>query len=327
MRARIWLILLAALSLVSVVCNQPFEPRPPLQDQLVVFSILSTDRDAQFVRVERNYMPPDFSPQTYTSDNSLANAVVSLKDGNSTYDLHDTIFARPDTSRFKFPLRAYVLSPFVPQYGKSYEITVLSPELGRAVGKAIVPGKPMLAMGLSARDVLASPGSYKDDEGIPFEALLSDVTKGYIGRLFIDYSVLKGNGWVDGRIEVPIAYKYFDIHDFKYVINAQLTRRPTTHQMNVAYTNQMYNAALIEVAYSRFPASKLVFSRIVYQFLQAEQNLYDYYQVAHAFNDPYSTRLDEPIYSNIDGGVGVVGAYTLDSLVFPLPQHFVYNRQ
>lgn len=327
MRARWFPIPIALLGLVSLVCDQSFDPRPPLQDQLVIFSILSTDRDAQFVRVERNYMPPDFDPQTYTSDNSLANAVVSLKDGNSTYDLHDTIFARPDTSRFKFPLRAYVLSPFVPQYGKSYEIAVLSPELGRAVGKAIVPGKPILGMGLSARDVLENPGSHQNDEAIPFEALLSDVTKGYIGRLFIDYSVLKGNGWVDGRIEVPIAYKYFDIHDFKYVVNAQLTRRPTTHLVSLAYTNQMYNAALIEVAYSRFPASKLVFSRIVYQFLQAEQNLYDYYQVAHSFNDPYSTRLDEPIYSNIDGGVGVVGAYTLDSLVYPLPPYFVYNRQ
>lgn len=287
MRAWWFSVPIALLGLVSLVCDQPFDPRPPLQDQLVVFSILSTDRDAQFVRVERNYMAPDFDPQTYTSDNSVADAVVSLKDGNSTHDLHDTAFARPDASRFRFPLRAYVLSQFVPQYGQLYKITVLSPELGKAVGKVIVPGKPTLGMGLFARDVLENPGGHKNDEAIPFEALLSDVTKGYIGRLLIDYSVLKGSGWIDGRIEVPIAYKYLDIHDFKYVVNAQLTRRPSTHQMNVVYTNQMYNAALIEVAYNRYPASKLVFNRIVYQFLQAEQNLYNYYQVAHSFNDPY----------------------------------------
>ena len=61
--------------------------------------------------------------------------------------------------------------------------------------------------------------------------------------------------------------------------------------------------------------------------MQVERNLYAYFRVAHAYNDPHSTRLDEPLFSNAVGGVGGIGAYTVDSLVHILPENFVENRR
>lgn len=307
-------------------CNQPFDPRGEFDQMPVVFSVLSTDRNVQLVRVERSYVPSGNDPLGYTTDNFVPNATVTMSDGNITMRFHDTTFSRSDTSRFKSPLRAYSFGPFIPRYGIQYEVTVQSSELGTAGGKISVPTKPSLAFGASASDVMDYPGSHQKDDAITVEILLSDVTKGYIGRLFIDYSVYRGNDWVGERAEVPVRFTYSGTKDFRWVTYTQLTHRPTGHNLNQAFFNEMYNYALINVAYTKYPTNKIVFNRIVFQFLQVEQNLYDFYLLAHAFNDPHSMRLDQPDYSNIVGGVGVVGAYTLDSLVHILPENFVYNR-
>ena len=328
-KSRLSFTILGLCVLVGLLfaCNQPFDPRGDLDQKPVVFLVLSTDRDVQFVRVERSYVPIGNDPLEYTTDNFVPNATVTMSDGYLTMRFHDTTFSRFDTSRFKFPLRAYAFRPFIPRYGVQYEITAQSSELGTAGGKVIVPTRPSLALGALASDVLNNPGSHQSGDPIPFEVLLSDIAKGFFGRLFIEYSVYHSGEWIDERAEVPVGYTYSGLKDFKYVTYAQPTRRPTSHQMIQAYNNEMYNSALINLAYTKYLTNKIVFNRVVFQFLQVEQNLYDYYLLAHAFNDPHSMRLDQPDFSNIAGGVGVVGAYTLDSLVHPLPENFIYNRQ
>jgi hypothetical protein len=317
-------ILLAGLFLA---CNQPFDPRGGAEPKPIVFSVLSTDRNLQFVRVERSYMPVGSDPLQYAVDGFVPNATVTVNDGNITVRFHDTTLSRSDTSRFKFPLRAYCFGPFVPRYGIQYEVTVQTSELGTATGKVTVPTGAKLAFGATASDVMDYPGSHQKSDAIPVEILLSDVTKGYIGRLFIDYTLFRDGQWIGEHAEVPVRFKYSGTKDFRWVTYAQFTRRPTGHSMILAYNNEIYNFALIDIAYTKYPTNKIVFNRIVFQFVQIEQNLYDYYLLAHAFEDPQSTRLDQPEYTNVAGGDGVIGAYTLDSIAHQLPENFFLNRR
>jgi len=327
MRPMVFVILIVSTSLFFLSCDQQFDVRQPFEEQLVVFSILSTDRPRLIVRVERTYMPADFNPLAHVSDNFVENAVVTVDDGTAKFRLRDTTLARSDTSRFRFPLRAYILDQLTVQYGKRYSITVQSSVSGTAGGSAVVPGKPSLALGAGGSDVLDNPGRYQDDDAILFQGLLSNITKGFIARLFVDYRVFADGSWIDGRIEVPREYIYSDFKDYKYVTYAKLTRCESNRVLSAAYTNVMYNAALIEASFVKHvQSSSIIFQRVVLQLLQVEQNLYNYYKVAHVYDDLHSTRLDEPLYSVIDGGVGVVGAYTLDSLVHTLPPNFPYNR-
>ncbi|HTY35812.1 MAG TPA: hypothetical protein VMH23_01810, partial [Bacteroidota bacterium] len=92
------------------------------------------------------------------------------------------------------------------------------------------------------------------------------------------------------------------------------------------HLNSVYSRALIEIAYNKYGNTKIVFNRVVYQLLQADENVYAYYMTMHSYDDPHSTRLDEPFISSVQGGVGLVGAYTLDSLVHILPENFVFDR-
>ena len=315
----------AAASLLA--CNQPFDPRGPLQRQLVVFSILSTDRDVQFVRVEQSYMPPGFDALSYSADNSLTDALVTVSVAGTTYPLRDTTLPRSDTSRYKFPLQAYVLSPFRAAYGGSYQIRVQSPQLPLATASILVPMKPVLTIDVPSIPVVDEPSTHQEDARIFFPIALGNGTKGYIGRFFVDYVVLKGNEWVEERVEVPLRYQYYDIEDLNLVVYPGLTPTPLYSRSVGVYKNHMYSVTLVSVAYKKYLHSKIIFNRIVFQLVQVEQNLYNYYQVAHMSNDPHSMRLDEPMYTNLAAGVGLVGAYTLDSLVHLLPENFAFNTQ
>jgi hypothetical protein len=113
----------------------------------------------------------------------------------------------------------------------------------------------------------------------------------------------------------------------RFLTCGRLTPRPTNNHAVGWYKNDLYSKALAAITYEKYGSTKIIFNRLVFQLLQMDPRLYNYYFVAHAYNDPHSTRLDEPMYSSISGGIGFVGAYTLNSLVHILPESFDFNNR
>jgi hypothetical protein len=320
----VFMSLVATLFLLS--CNQSFDSKAPFQPQLVVFSVLSTDRTAQFVRVEGDYMPAGYDPLSSTADNAIPGAIVTMREGSTTYRLRDTVMSRQDTSRYKTPLHAFVLNPFAAQPGKVYVVTVQASGYPAATATATMPGRSFPGTGVTTSLILDNPRGYEENADIICNALLSSAAKGYVGRLFADYEVLIGTEWIEGRVEIPLAFIDPKVPDLKYVTYPQLKSR-TADRMVVSFKNNVYKATLQSLASGRYKSNKLIFNRAVFQFLQADKNLFNYYNTTHAFRDAQSIRLDEPLFSNVSGGFGVVGAYTLDSLVHILPEDFLYNNK
>ncbi len=155
---------------------------------------------------------------------------------------------------------------------------------------------------------------------------VATTAKGFIGRFFVDYDVLIGNEWMEGRIQIPLAFIDPRAPDLRYVTYPELRPR-TADKMIITFQSAVFRASLQSLASGRFKANKLFFNRVVFQLLQTDKNLFNYYNTTHAFRDPQSIRLDEPLFSNISGGFGIVGAYTLDSLVHLLPENFSYNNK
>lgn len=314
----------ATLFLLS--CNQTFDSRATFQPQLVIFSVLSTDRTAQYVRVEGDYMPVGYDPLSSTTENAIPGATVTIRDGSTTYSLRDTTLVRQDTSRYTSALHAFVLNPLTVQPGKTYVVTVQAPGFAAATATATMPGRGFPGTGLTTSLLLDNPGKYEDNADIICNAQLSSTAKGYVGRLFVDYEVLIGADWVEGRSEIPLAFADSKVPDLTYVSYPELTTR-TADRVVVLFKNSVYRATLQSLASGRYKSHKLNFKWIVFQLLQADKNLFNYYNTTHAFRDEQSIRLDEPLFSNVSGGFGVVGAYSLDSLVHLLPEGFSFNNR
>jgi hypothetical protein len=314
------------LAVMQLSCNQPFDPRGELDQKPVVFSILSTDRDVQFVRLERSYMPPGYEALADSSDKSIPNAMVTINYGGTTLRLRDTILARSDTSRFLFPIRAYAVRPFRPIHGSSYNVSVEAIGIGSASEIIVTPTKPALDIDANSMAVIDQPGSHEGNASILFAITLGSGASGYRGRMFVDYEVLKNGEWIEERVEIPTSFASAGSKNYEYVLYPQLRHKTSNNHAVGIHMNDVYSRTLIEVAYIRCKSTKIVFNRVVFQLVQVDQNLYNYYSTTHLNNDPHSTRLDEPGFSGVRGGVGVVGAYTLDSLVHILPENFAFDR-
>ena len=317
--------LAAALFLTLVGCDQPFDPRAPLEEEMVVFSILSTDRDQQFVTVNRNYMPPGFDPNEFTENTFVSDALVRVIGPSSSFVLRDTLFPRIDTSRYAFPMQAYYAPDFIPQYDAAYEVVASSPALRTATGSTIVPGKATLTIYSSTQVILRLPERYGDDELIELIVHSDGRARGYVCRMYVYYDVLKEGQWVEERSEIPISSisGTYTLEGARY---PTLTRRPDSGDQTIFFRNGFYKAVIDNVTYSKYPVGGLIYKWVVFSFLQVDQNLYEYYNVIHQYRDPLTVRLDEPTYSTIDGGTGLVGSYSLDSLVYVLPEKFYGNH-
>ena len=292
---------------------------------MVLFSILSTDRDQQFVLVNRNYMPPGIDPSEFTENTFVSDALVSVTGPGSTIFLQDTLFPRPDTSRYTFPTQAYYASPFVPQYETTYEVIAQSPTLRTASGSTLIPGKGTLTMYSSTQGILRLPERFPTEALIELYVHSAGRARGYVCRMHVYYDVLKGGQWVEERSEIPISSL-----DGGYTVNGAryptLTRRPESGDLTIFFRNGFYRAVVDHVTYSKYPVGGLIYKWVVFTFLQVDQNLYEYYNVVHQYRDPLTVRLDEPTYSTVQGGVGLVGSYALDSLTYVLPGNFYGNH-
>ncbi len=322
---RSYLLGLICSTIVLGACHDTFDPRTELDQHMVVFSVLSTDRDMQFVRVQTDYMPPSYDPLSYMADSFLGDAIVTLQDANKTYRLRDTVVTRADSGRYSFPLRTFYLNRFIPQRGKSYKVLVQSPSYGQAYATVIMPDKPKITLGTDFTQIIDHPERYAQSVPIVFIVQLSSLTKGYVGRFLLYYDVLKGSEWVEERIEVPISSADSSSYSLDFPRYPDLTVAPNTSQLGLLYRNGYYKG-IINKLNSRYSNMRIIFKWATIVVLQTDKNLYDYYSVSHASRDPFSIRLDEPMVSQVTGGLGMIGAYSVDSTVNLLPENFWGNR-
>ena len=318
----------AAVLLIAGIlagCEENFDPRASLQEQMVVFSVLSTDRPAQFVRVQRNYMPPEYNPLSYTDNNFLKDALVTIRESNKVFRLRDTSLARTDSSRYTFQLKTFYINPLTPLRGRTYQVIIQSPTQGQINASTTVPEKATITIAPSALQIIDRPDRSIQDARIVFVVQLSKLTKGFLPRFYLYYDVLKDNEWIEERAEIPVTSADSSSYSLDVPLYPKMAAAPNTSQVGLIYLNGYYKA-IINTLNEKYKPTRLIFKWATVVILQADQNLFKYYSGVHGAEDPYSIRLDEPLFSTVEGGLGMVGAYSLDSLVNILPENFWGNR-
>lgn len=298
-------------------CDQSFNPKAPFKEKLVVFSLLSNDRNIQFVRVQTNYDVSGFDPSENSSDKAVLGASVIFTEAGNSFRLRDTLVRGSDSSRYAGLVHAYVASPYEIEYGKRYDLSVQSAQHGIVAGSVVVPDRPVISVAPGML-IFTDATQFGVDARFYLVANLSPLTKGYLGRVFLDYQVRLDSGWIDGRIEVP----YHVIYDTLGVFLADYPKvtRAYTNLMSIGFRIVHYYKVKQKVIEKYLPHD-VYFRRVVFRVMQLEQGFYDYFNAVNGFRDPHSIRVDAPEYSNVVGGIGLLGAYTLDSLTCVLTDY------
>jgi hypothetical protein len=325
-------------------CNQPFDPTGPSDQQLVVFTILSTDRSVQFVRVTEPFLSAGFDPaSTANIDNFVTDANVNIETlghyerdryGYATFvegdhwHLRDSALVRPGSTTSAYPLHVYAANPFLPKNGVKYYVYVASPSHGQANGSVRIPQKPTLTLPYATILLLNDPQQHEPDAPIKFQMTLGDSVKGYVSRLHLDYSVLRDGEWISERVEVPVSS--LDPANFSLTLPTYptMTECTGTNLLSVSFQNGYLRSVIRKLTDVTYAGEKIIFERVTFMVLQAEPNLYNYYATSQLERDPRSIRLDQPPITKLNGrGYGLIGGYTLDSIVYSLPERFYANNR
>ena len=300
------LLALAAVALAA--CNEDFSPKGNYEPRLAVYGILNGDRDTQFVRVYSTYNTTGFNAMENTVDPQISDAVVTLSSPESTFVLHDTLVRRIDTTRYQSLIHAYYIPGLRPLPNKLFRLTVNSPTRGSAIASAVVPDVGILR--LSNTLIFKVPLTYPTED-ILVDVGLSSAARGYVVRMFVDYDISPGQS---RRIEVPMSMDRTT--DPPQPIYPNIRRGATTS--STAYVSLTHTIARNAYLYALNKAKEgngvdLHFKKAVIVLYSVDKNLYAYFNIVNGFQDPFSIRTDQPDFSNIQGSVGVFGAFTVDS--------------
>ena len=200
-----------------------------------------------------------------------------------------------------------------------YRIDIVHPRLGTVSASARVPYKPTMELGYPSNNILRDPRAYSDTGNIVFPVGLTGIA--FLGRMLVDYEVLIDGEWTPERVEIPAGFQS-DVHDYTHVVYPKLVK-PAYWRTVEVFKNELYQKTLADIAYRKYLTNKIIFDRVVFQVLQVDSSLYRY---INPNDDPRSIRLDQPTFSNVKGGLGLVGAYAVDSLVYLLPENFSFNH-
>jgi hypothetical protein len=291
-----------------VGCKDTFSPKGPFENQLVVYSVLQTSRDLQYVRVYTSYDVSGFDPFESAIDHPIAGARVVITGPGGTYVFRDTLLPRQDKSRYSTSIAAYVAN-LRPKPGETYTLDVRAENIGSTIAAVTTPRPSTLLYWYPNTTILDDPGSVKDYASFYAYGRLLEQTKAYTYQFAIEYDVLLPEGWQRQSVEPVLASVY-----------------KSYGGGSGSCSKSVYMSTLSNIE-SRYGNTKLIFRRIVYRLLQLEENWYNYYNTVRKFQDPFSIRLDEPDFTNLSNGYGLFGASTLDSLVHDYPDDFKYNHR
>lgn len=279
----------SALFLVSLMwgvgCDSTFNPDGVYEEKMVVYGVLSSRSDTQYVRVYTTY-PNRGGPIAQ----GIHDAQVTITGGNNSFQLRDTTVDRRDSAGNVTQIMAYVTYTLHVQEGLRYGLTVVSRSHGRASSSA---------HGLYAGTFYLETGS---PASISTRVNLGENVRAFIVRMYLDYETWNGYAWVQERIEVPRSIANSGEWVYPRPLSAEVGR--------ATFDRSAYAAVIARLRQEE--EVRLV--RTVFVLTQMDESLYAYYSVVNGFPDSGTLRLDEPDYTNIDGGLGVF-ATTSESVV------------
>jgi hypothetical protein len=296
--------------LLAAGCDVAFDPKGPYTEKLVVYSVLTTRSDTQFVRVYTTYNPSQHDPSENKLDTYVRNARVTLMTDSLSTILPAVVIPRVDRSRYTDDIVGYAAYPYTLRPGKTYTLRVTS-DKGNAEASVAVPSRGDVHA--NNPYVLKTPEKY--DEDLSTRVRLSRATYGYLVRIFVEFETKLGSLVTRHREEIPSAVwtGEGDFFRFEYPV---LVRRNEALTYEIAYSGvNAYKACLIDLK-SRYGA--ITVTGATYVLTQVDKSLYVYYNLANGFLDPFSIRADLPDFTNVRGGLGIFGSIVEDSVYVDL---------
>ena len=287
-------------------CDQTFNPNGPFEQKLVVYAILSTRSDTQYVRVYKTAPPGNNLPST-PLNLQVTDARVTVSYGNRTFAFRDTTLERKDQSGNRVDIHAYVAYSFLPEQAVPYTLSINSPSSGQVISTAA-------SLYYGTLFVVTQLRTRASAEDIAVRVAPAINARAYFVRMFLEYETLSDTVWRRRRVEIPQDLRLNEATgDVEFVYPTPIPRGSralgASGLEEVLFRVGAYREIIARLN-AEFPTGTLRFAKAIFVLTQLDDALYAYYSITHGFPGSATIRLDEPDYSNIQGGLGIFGMST-----------------
>ncbi|MCF8241865.1 MAG: DUF4249 family protein [Melioribacteraceae bacterium] len=306
------------ISVISILlfysCEENFSPKADYQRRYALNCVINYGQEYQIASVSTSYDVPGFDPYKNTDDPFLSNVLLRIWVNDSVFVFQDSVEERSDQSRYKNPLHFYYLDNFEAKLNDSIYIEAVLPNGNILSSRTKLP-KQISTVG-EGTDISIPPDSSDDVSIVRTMWTSEDKFLIYQPKAVIPYQLKQGGVTTNHEKEVPIEYlqlsgeeiAVFPIPSFAKSLNIQMSA---------------IERALLDISGDDDKRDKYTIFPMIIKIAVYDKNLSDYYSSTSRIIDEYSVRLDEIDFTNIDGGFGVFGSYSIQYLSKPFDAEYV----
>ncbi|RJP66546.1 MAG: DUF4249 family protein [Ignavibacteriales bacterium] len=304
-------VILFFSSMAFISCDITLDPKTEFKDRFILYLIMRADTNYHIARVFHNYNVNGLDPNTNKVDPAIKDAVIKIWGNNSVNIFKDTLISRDDTSRYNDPVYFYYLDNYKPVQEESLKVTAY---LDNGV---VLQARSKVPVQINLDSLYLLPVLGRNDFSFSWPVNSEEVCYSYQAKLYYKQRI-EGQGEFIKWIEIPL-----EIHREGDSVKTVYPEISTNHY--VRYTNEALDWAMKKISESEPSKSYFTITRIVFEIISFDKPLSDYYSLTHGYSDSFSIRLDENIYTNIEGGLGVFGVCYKQGIMFKLKEDYILS--
>lgn len=299
-------------------CDDSVNPKSDFEEKYILSCIIRTDTTFQVATISHTYNIDGYDPITNTTDPFIKGARIKIYYNDSVYELKDTSMLRIGGGRYQTPLNFYYTNKLQPQYSLPIKIEALLPngKLLKAESEAISLSTVFLH---STSNALPPQGGASKISFNWGELNVPVNSKGiyYSPELVILYSY-NSNGVKEKRQKkVPV-----------YLLNTINGKEPVyprivTGIFDTNFEMEAINKAMEEISEGDPNKENYIIDKATFRLLMMDAALATYYSLQKTFLDEFSVRVNQPDVSNIKGGLGIFGSYSIKQVSVAIENNYI----
>lgn len=312
-----FVILLSAITFLS--CEDNVNPKTDFEEVYVLSCIIRTDTTYQIATISRSYDVDNFDPTTNTVDPFIKGAKVKLFYGDNVIEFRDTAIARSADSRYKTPMNIYYTNKFVSTsipVGLRIEATLPNGKVLSSTSQLI----SIYSVFINSISVPISSNPLANKLNFTWgEWMLTQTSTRvyYAPELVILYTQDKGGVKIKKQKKVPLFYAN--------TLNGLLPIYPQIQSgiTSASFEMDAINRAMAEISEGDSQKSNYKIDGVIFRLLLMDGGLASYYSLQKVYLDEFSVRVNQPDITNIKGGLGVFGIYTIKQMNVEITREYI----
>jgi hypothetical protein len=295
-----------ALTLAGLACEDQFSPKGTFESRVFLYCIVNftkVDKTLQFALVNRSYDVEGTNPLVNTQDPFLDGAEIKLTVRNMVYAFRKTVADLPETTRYGSPFRCYRARDVLIFTNDTVHVVAYVPNGPPLTGQTIVPrtkpmeSQPRYVVGFTT---LVNRSTYGNDYVLDWNDASHDEHL-FFPSLSITYLRYDSTEATPLAIQVPL--KYVDQGGRRVPVYPSPTTVP-----HLTFPFEVIDETMREISAGDSSKSRYAPLMIKFSVVDCDFPLSRYYMGVNGSMDQYSLRLEESVFTNVQGGGGIVGS-------------------